>query len=168
MVAEKLEEKIDILYYNDPICPTCWGMEPHMKKFILSYGHLFNIHYKMGGLLPYWEKYSSVLISKPLDIANDWDSKSTDYQMPIDGDIWREDPLESSYPPSIAFKAIEIQSAEKSILYLRKIREMVFTKKMNINKWKHLFFAAKEVGCDLDQFKKDYDGKATRTFLSRP
>jgi len=160
----KLEEKIDILYYIDPICPTCWGMEPHMKKFILSYGHLFNIHYKMGGLLPYWEKYSSVLISRPLDIANDWDSKSTDYQMPIDGDLWREDPLDSSYPPSIAFKAIEMQSMEKSILYLRKIREMVFTKKMNINKWKHLFSAAKEVGCDLEQFKKDYDGKAREIF----
>ena len=159
-----MEEKIDIIYYNDPICPTCWGMEPHMKKFILSYEHLFNIHYKMGGLLPYWEKYSSVLISRPLDVAKDWDAKSIDYEMPIDGDLWREDPVESSYPASIAFKAIEIQSIDKSIKYLRIIREMVFTKKKNITKWKHLFRAAKEVGCDLEQFKKDYDGSAREGF----
>jgi 2-polyprenyl-6-methoxyphenol hydroxylase-like FAD-dependent oxidoreductase/predicted DsbA family dithiol-disulfide isomerase len=139
-------------------------MEPHLKKFSLSYGHLFNIQYKMGGLLPYWEQYSSVLISRPLDIAKDWDVKSTDYQMPIDGDIWREDPVESSYPASIAFKAIEIQSIEKSIKYLRIIREMVFTKKMNITKWKYLFTAAKEVGCDLEQFKMDYDGAAREVF----
>ena len=159
-----MEEKIDIIYYNDPICPTCWGMEPHLKKFSLSYGHLFNIQYKMGGLLPYWEQYSSVLISRPLDIAKDWDVKSTDYQMPIDGDLWREDPVESSYPASIAFKAIEIQSIEKSIKYLRIIREMVFTKKMNITKWKYLFTAAKKVGCDLEQFKMDYDGAAREVF----
>ena len=29
--------------------------------------------------------------------------------MPIDGDVWLEDPLNSSYPPSIAFKAAEMQ-----------------------------------------------------------
>ena len=118
----------------------------------------------MGGLLPYWEQHSSVLISRPLDVAKDWDAKSADYEMPIDGDLWREDPVESSYPASIAFKAIEIQSIEKSIKYLRIIREMVFTKKMNITKWKYLFRAAKEVGCDLDKFKLDYDGPAREVF----
>jgi hypothetical protein len=28
-----------------------------------------------------------------------------EHKTPLDGDIWIEDPLHSSYPPSIAFKA---------------------------------------------------------------
>ncbi|MFL2571745.1 MAG: DsbA family protein [Parvicellaceae bacterium] len=159
-----MEEKVNITYYNDPICPTCWGMEPHMKKFLFSYEHLLNVDYKMGGLLPYWEQYSSVLISRPLDVANDWDNKSVEYEMPIDGDLWREDPVESSFPASIAFKAIEIQNKQRAIKYLRIIREMALTKKINITKWKYLYRAAKQVGADLEKFKSDYDGQARELF----
>ena len=115
-----------------------------MIIFLLACTHM----YRMGGLLPSWEVYNSGSISKPSDVAHHWDEVSVYYEMPIDGDVWLEDPLPSSYPPSIAFKAAQIQDEKKAIEFLRKIREMVFLEKKNITKWQYLELAAKQVGLD--------------------
>ena len=117
----------------------------------------------MGGLLPDWS-YNSGGISKPSDVAHHWDEVSLHYDMPIDGDIWLEDPLSSSYPPSIAFKAAQMQDLQIAILFLREIREMVFLQKINITKWEHLEKAAINVGLDVKQFKTDFEGKAKKLF----
>lgn len=112
---------------------------------------------------PNWS-YNSGGISQPADVAHHWDEVSRYYDMPIDGDVWLEDPLDSSYPPSIAFKAAQMQDEEKSIVFLRVIREMVFLQKKNITKWEHLEIAAKQAGLDLDRFKIDYEGGAKGLF----
>jgi predicted DsbA family dithiol-disulfide isomerase len=129
----------------------------------LEYGNSIEIEYRMGGLLPDWN-YNSGGISKPSDVAHHWDEVSVYYDMPIDGDVWLEDPLHSSYPPSIAFKAAQMQDNDKAVLFLREIREMVFLQKKNIAKWEHLETAAKKVGLDAVQLKKDYEGKAKTLF----
>ncbi|MRG45314.1 DsbA family protein [Chitinophaga sp. SYP-B3965] len=160
----KSEKKpIKIVYYTDPICSSCWGIEPQLRKLKLAYGDVIEIEYRMGGLLPDWS-YNSGGISKPSDVAHHWDEVSLHYDMPIIGDVWIEDPLPSSYPPSIAFKAAQMQDKEKAILFLRKIREMVFLEKKNITKWEYLELAAGSVGLDMIQFKKDYEGKAKELF----
>src|SRR5690606_25578222 len=89
---------------------------------------------------------------------------SEHYDMPIDGDVWLEDPLHSSYPPSIAFKAAQLQDNEKSILFLRELREMLFLQKKNIAKWEHIAVAARKTGLDVDQLKKDFDGREATPF----
>lgn len=157
------KKPIKVIYYTDPICSSCWGIEPQLRKLKLEYGNSIEIEYRMGGLLPDWS-YNSSGISKPSDVAHHWDEVSIYYDMPIDGDVWLEDPLPSSYPPSIAFKAAQIQSNEKAILFLREIREMVFLQKKNITKWEHLQAAAKTAGLDLVRFKVDYEGKAKDLF----
>jgi predicted DsbA family dithiol-disulfide isomerase len=154
---------IHVVYFTDPICSSCWGIEPQLRKLKLEYGDALEIEYKMGGLLPDWS-YNSGGISKPSDVASHWDEVSAHYEMPIDGDVWLEDPLDSSYPPSIAFKAAQIQSDEKAIEFLRAIREMVFLEKMNITKWEHLNYAANLVGLDTVKFKEDYNGRANQDF----
>jgi predicted DsbA family dithiol-disulfide isomerase len=148
------KKPVKIIYYTDPICSSCWGIEPQLRKLKLEYGDNIEIEYRMGGLLPNWS-YNSGGISKPSDVAHHWDEVSVYYDMPIDGNIWLEDPLSSSYPPSIAFKAAQMQDYEKSILFLREIREMVFLQKKNITKWEHLELAAKKVGLDIAKFKTD-------------
>lgn len=159
--AEK--KPVKIIYYTDPICSSCWGIEPQLRKLKLEYGNAIEIEYRMGGLLPDWS-YNSGGISKPSDVAHHWDEVSAYYDMPIDGDVWLEDPLDSSYPPSIAFKAAQLQDQEKALLFLREIREMVFLKKQNIAKWENLEIAAKHVGLDPKQLKTDYEGKARDLF----
>jgi predicted DsbA family dithiol-disulfide isomerase len=154
---------IQIVYFTDPICSSCWGIEPQLRKLKLEYGNSIHIEYRMGGLLPDWS-YNSGGISQPSDVASHWDEVSHHYDMPIDGDVWLEDPLESSYPPSIAFKAAQIQSEAKALLFLREIREMVFLQKKNICKWEHLKMAATKFNLDTNQMKTDMDGKANDLF----
>lgn len=162
-IFKSVSKPIKVIYYTDPICSSCWGIEPQLRKLKLEYGNSIEIEYRMGGLLPDWS-YNSGGISKPSDVAHHWDEVSAYYDMPIDGDIWLEDPLSSSYPPSIAFKAAQIQDKEKAVLFLREIREMVFLQKKNITKWEYLEKAAKNAGLDLEKFKTDYEGKAKELF----
>ena len=160
---QSTKKSVKLIYYTDPICSSCWGIEPQLRKLKLEYGNAIEIDYRMGGLLPDWS-YNSGGIGKPSDVATHWDKVSVHYDMPIDGDVWLEDPLDSSYPPSIAFKAAQMQDNEKAILFLREIREMVFLQKKNIEKWEHLEVAAKKVGLNVDQFKTDFEGKAKEMF----
>jgi putative protein-disulfide isomerase len=157
-------DQIHITYFTDPICSTCWGIEPQLRKLKLEYGRYLTIDYRMGGLLPSWDVYNSGGISKPADVAHHWDEVSQHYQMPIDGDVWLEDPLSSSYPPSVAFIAARYQNPEKAILFLRIIREMVFLHKKNITRWEHLALAASEAGLDVERFRFDYEHRAIAGF----
>ncbi|MDF2188446.1 DsbA family protein [Paraflavitalea sp. CAU 1676] len=154
---------IRVIYFTDPICSSCWGIEPPLRKLKLAYGHLLEFDYRMGGLLPDWS-YNSSGINKPSDVAHHWDEVSVHYDMPIDGDVWLEDPLSSSYPPSIAFKAAQWQHRDKAILFLRALREMVFLQKKNINKWEYIAQAAAQAGLDSSQLKTDYAGYARTLF----
>ena len=122
---------VKIIYYTDPICSSCWGIEPQLRKLKLEYGDYFEIDYKMGGLLPDWS-YNSGGISKPSDVAHHWDEASLYYEMPIDGDVWLEDPLESSYPSCIAMKAAQLQSAEKAVKFMRIVREKLYLEKNKV------------------------------------
>ena len=163
IITQSSKKTIKVIYYTDPICSSCWGIEPQLRKLKLEYGNSIEIEYRMGGLLPDWS-YNSGGISKPSDVAHHWDEVSAYYDMPIDGDVWLEDPLYSSYPPSIAFKAAQMQDNEKAILFLREVREMVFLQKKNIAKWEHLEAAAKKVGLNAEKLKADYEGKAKELF----
>jgi predicted DsbA family dithiol-disulfide isomerase len=155
--------KIKVLYYTDPICSACWAIEPELKKFKLEYGHYVEIEYKMGGLLPGWEGFSDNNngISKPSDVAHHWDEVGEASGMSIDGDVWLKDPLSSSFPPSIAFKAAQNQGEEFAQKFLRRIREKVFLENKNIAKDEVLISAITECGGDTAQFKKDYKNDAT-------
>lgn len=161
--TKSIVKPVKVIYFTDPICSSCWGIEPQLRKLNLEYGNAIEIEYRMGGLLPDWS-YNSGGISKPSDVAHHWDEVSLYYDMPIDGDVWLEDPLDSSYPPSIAFKAAQMQDNDKALLFLRQIREMVFLQKKNIAKWQNLEIAAKQVGLNVKQFKTDFDGKAKMLF----
>lgn len=161
--VEPTDKPVKVIYFTDPICSSCWGIEPQLRKLKLEYGSNLEFEYRMGGLLPDWN-YNNGGISGPSDVAKHWDEASAHYDMPIDGDVWLEDPLNSSFPPSIAFKAAQMQDKEKAVLYLRTLREMLFLEKKNIAKWENMESAAQKVGLDIVQLKTDYEGKAKILF----
>ncbi len=166
LITDNLQPKnkpVKVIYFTDPICSSCWGIEPQLRKLKLEYGDKIEIEYRMGGLLPNWS-YNSGGISKPSDVAHHWDEVSVYYDMPIDGDVWLEDPLDSSYPPSIAFKAAQMQDKEKAISFLRELRELVFLHRKNIAKWEHMATAATHVGLDVNQLKTDFEDQAKTDF----
>ena len=155
---------VTVLYFTDPICSSCWGAEPQLRRLKAEYGDAIDIQYHMGGLLPGWDVYNSGGIGKPSDVAGHWDEVSPHYRMPIIGDVWLEDPLQSSYPPSIAFKAAELQDREKSLVFLRRLREQVLVEKKNITKWAVIAEAAAFAGLDTVRLKADYEGAANALF----
>lgn len=157
------KSKLTLLYFTDPICSACWGLEPQLRKLLLTFGEQLSITYVMGGLLPDWN-YNAGGISKPSDVAHHWEVVSKHYDMPIDGDLWLEDPLNSSYPPSIAYKAVALQEPKKAKIFLRQLREMVFMKKINIAKLATLKQVVHYLGLDSVRFEKDYHGKAKELF----
>lgn len=157
------KKAVKLIYFTDPICSSCWGIEPQLRRLKLEYGNDVEIEYHMGGLLPDWS-YNSGGISKPSDVAHHWDEVSQYYNMPIDGDVWLEDPLDSSYPPSIAFKAAQLQDEHKALVFLRGMREMVFLRKQNIAKWEQIGQAAADAGLDTTKLKQDYATTAKTLF----
>lgn len=158
------EKPVKLLYFTDPICSFCWGIEPQLRKLKLEYGAYVDIEYHMGGLLPSWEGFNGGGISKPADVAHHWDEVSAYIDMPVDGNVWLEDPLSSSYPPSIAFKAAQMQDEEKAIVFLRRLREMVFLEKKNISKWEHIAVAARDAGLDTAKLQEDVKDRAVKVF----
>ncbi len=162
-INEKHKKPIKVIYFTDPICSSCWAIEAQLRKMKLEYGNLLDIEYHMGGLLPDWS-YNSSGISKPSDVAKHWDEVSIYYDMPIDGDVWLSDPLNSSYPPSIAFKAAQMQDDNNAILFLRKLREFVFLDKKNITKWEYIQEAAIAADLDTSKLKNDYESAAKYLF----
>lgn len=154
---------VKIIYYTDPICSSCWGIEPQLRKLKLEYGDYFEIDYRMGGLLPDWS-YNSGGISKPSDVAHHWEEASLYYEMPIDGKVWLEDPLDSSYPSCIAMKAAQMQSKEKAVQFMRVLREKLYLEKKNIAKWENIADAAKAVSLDIEKLQTDYEGEAQNLF----
>ncbi|WP_211296430.1 DsbA family protein [Paenibacillus donghaensis] len=156
--------KVSVIYYTDPICSACWALEPSIRKLQEEYGSQFKLEYRMGGLLPGWQAFSDAGngISKPSDVAGHWEEIARHFNMSMDGDVWLEDPLDSSYPPSIAYKAAQLQGEKRAEAYLRRIREMVFLEKTNIAKEEHLLAAAGEVGLDTGLFLADFHSEAAR------
>ncbi len=155
---------ITVLYFTDPICSSCWGAEPQLRRLKLEYGDAIDIQYHMGGLLPGWDVYNSGGISKPSDVAGHWDEVSPHYRMPIIGDVWLEDPLPSSYPPSIAFKAAELQDRDRALVFLRRMREQVLVEKKNITQWTVIAEAAVFAGLDTARLHSDFSGAANALF----
>lgn len=155
---------VRILYFTDPICSSCWGIEPQLRKLELEYGDHFQMEYIMGGLLPSWETYGGRDVRNPQEVAAHWEEAGVYYDMPLDGDVWLIDPLHSSYPPSVAVKAAQLQDDKKAKKFLRRIREMVFLEKKNITRWGHLVQAALETGLDIIRFREDYQSRAAEMF----
>ncbi|WP_262249192.1 DsbA family protein [Parapedobacter soli] len=160
--TQSINKPIKITYFSDPICSACWGVEPTLRKLKLEYGDAIDFEYHMGGLLPSWEALGTGV--NPTVLASHSDQLSAHFQIPVNGDIWLQDPPHSSYPASIAFKAAQMQDEEKAISFLRKIREDLYVRGINIAKWKNLEKTAAAVGLDTDKLKTEYEGDAKKAF----
>ncbi len=155
---------VTIQYFTDPICSSCWGIEPQLRRLAVEYGSAVEVEYHMGGLLPGWDGFNGGGISKPSDVATHWNEMSQHYKMPIIGDVWLEDSLASSYPPSIAFKAAELQDKQMAHAFMRRMREMVFMEKRNIARQGVINEAAAQVGLDSVRLESDMKGAGDALF----
>ncbi|WP_349410759.1 ClpXP adapter SpxH family protein [Pseudalkalibacillus sp. SCS-8] len=148
---------IEIYSFVDPLCPECWGLEPVIKKLQIEYGTHFRLRHLMGGRIDYWnsvvQKRNGMCTKE--DVAKKWEITANRSGMSCDGDVWFEDPIQTPYIASIAVKAAELQGKTSGMLFLRKLREVLFLQKQNITKLDVLTSCAEEAGLDVEEFKKD-------------
>jgi putative protein-disulfide isomerase len=151
-------KRIKIKYYTDPVCSTCWIMEPYFLHFLEKYKNSIEVEYKMGGLLRSWDQFPTPegFDSKEAYLSQLWNEQSKKYGVVMNGDIWREQPIHSSFPASIAYYAAKIQDDQKAANYLRLIRENLFLQEKDISQTEVILNAVTEVGLDINKFKADY------------
>lgn len=157
-------KKIHLLYFTDPICSTCWSIQPHIRKLKLHYSDLIEIEYCMSGLLPKWENYDRGGIKNSHDAFELWKRLAQNFEMPINAEVWKTDPLNSSFPPSIAFKAAQIQDTDKAVIFLRRLSEQLFLKGVNITQEGIILKEAYESGLDIARLKRDLSNRAQELF----
>lgn len=152
---QEQQTTFEILYATDPICSHCWAMEPAWRKFLFHYGQHVHVRHLYGGLLPGWQGFADrgAGIFQPADVAPHWTAVSEHYQQPINPSVWLTDPLDSSYPASIAVHAVRLLAPEQESTFLRRIREMLFLEARNIARLDILIEAAEKIGIDAAQFR---------------
>lgn len=148
----KPTKTIDLYYVTDPICSHCWALEPELRRFKEEYGHYFNFHTVMGGLLEKWgggPVDPGNGIFGPADVAGHWREVGDHFRMPIDGTLMIHNPVQSSYPPSRVYKVIQKRHGdEKANEYLRRAREALFAFNDNIGQESTLIEIVNRMGLD--------------------
>jgi 2-polyprenyl-6-methoxyphenol hydroxylase-like FAD-dependent oxidoreductase/predicted DsbA family dithiol-disulfide isomerase len=163
----KTDQHLEIMYFTDPICSTCWSIQPQLRKMKMAYREKIEVRYIMGGLLPSWNDFNRGGIQKPADVYPHWREVAAASGMPIDGSLWLEDnPLHSSYPPSIAFKAAQLQDYDKALVFLRRLNELVFFENKNIADDNIIKKAAFDIGLDAARLLRDMKFTAPELFYN--
>src|SRR5690606_22099041 len=111
------QASVDVYYFTDPICSHCWALEPALRRFEHEYGHQFRLRTVMGGLLENWNGFEDAKngISSPADVAGHWREVGEKSRMPIDGSLWHDDPVTSSFIPSRVYKVIQEQDEKLAL-----------------------------------------------------
>ena len=150
------QKKVDLYYVTDPVCSHCWALEPVLRKFSAQYGQYFNMHTLMGGLLENWDGFADTAngITGPADVAGHWREVGDHSRMPIDGTLWYDNPIKSSFIPSRVFKVIHKQSPGLANTFLRRARETLFAFNKNIAQDEILIDLVNKVGLNGDDIVK--------------
>ncbi len=146
------QRSVQLYYVTDPICSHCWAIEPVLRRFVEQYGHYFNFHTVMGGLLEKWHDGPidpANGIYKPADVAGHWREVGQHSRMPIDGSLMIDNPVQSSYPPSRVFKIIQKNHSDaQAFEFLRRAREALFAFNHNIAEKSEMIEIVNQLGLD--------------------
>ncbi|MGY3715955.1 DsbA family protein [Sutcliffiella cohnii] len=166
----KPEKKINLYYVTDPICSHCWALEPTLRRLKEEYGHYFNFHTVMGGLLEKWGDGPvdpANGISGPSDVAGHWREVGEYSRMPIDGSLMITNPVQSSFPPSRVYKVIQKKHGdEKANEYLRRAREELFAFNANIAEVSVMIENVNNLGLDGEEIVKEAGGPIGQQLLN--
>ncbi|WP_051901190.1 DsbA family protein [Streptomyces aureus] len=145
-----------ITYVTDPICSACWILEPAWRSLTERYRDLIDVRHVYGGLLRGWQGFHDAGngIRRPEDVAHHWDEFARISGQPINSSVWWSDPIDSSYPPSIALAAVRQLAPEHEEAYLRRLREELFLDGRNIAASELLETLVVELGLDVVAYRR--------------
>lgn len=164
------ESLVEVVFYTDPLCSWSWALLPSWRRLIDAFGDRLTYRYRMGGMIGSWDTYDDPLnsVSKPSQMGPLWYQVRETTGVDLDHQIWMVDPPSSSYPPSVAVKAAELQSLVSGERYLTRIWRAVMTERRNISRRDVLLELAKELVSvepevlDVQRFRRDLNGEAAR------
>lgn len=164
------QKSIEVYYVTDPICSHCWAIEPVLRRFKEQYGHYFNFHPVMGGLLEKWHDGPidpANGIYKPADVAPHWREVGEHSRMPIDGSLMIDNPVQSSFPPSGVYKVIQKNHNDTlAYEYLRRAREELFAFNQNISDPSVMIEIVNKLGLDGEAIVNEAEQPAGQQLLN--
>ena len=168
-MAKTLYKKptIKITYFTDPLCSTCWIVDTYIDKLKQAYKGIITLDIKMGGMLESWEhfEFQDKQIQKADYLCNLWENESQKNGVCLDAEIWKVNPVSSSYPASIAYYAAKLQDENKAYSFLYTLREMLFLQGKDISQEEVFVTAAIENELNVDDFIEDFrSGRAEELF----
>ncbi|TCS88445.1 putative DsbA family dithiol-disulfide isomerase [Anseongella ginsenosidimutans] len=163
-------DRVEIVYYTDPLCCWSWALGPEWKKLLEEFNEKISWRYCLGGMIQDWDHYDDPLntISRPAQMGPLWMEAMHRSGRKIHYNIWMEDPPASSYPACIAVKSAEMQSSRAGTLYFEALQEAVMCKGRNIAKPEILMEVAKDLAAknpgllSLTDFSRDLRGEKSR------
>ncbi|MFH0993795.1 MAG: DsbA family protein [bacterium] len=125
-------EKVDFYYFTDPACSHCWALDPVMNRVKHEWADHLRVVTVMGGMIENGMAYADRTSEEATEMASHWAEVGLYYNIPIDGSVWTENPISSTWPASIAYLAIHITQPEAADKFLRLVREAAFIERKNI------------------------------------
>lgn len=167
-------DRIEIIYFTDPLCCWSWAMEPQWRKLIFQYKEHLNWSYCMGGLIPSWNGFVDNInsVSRASQMGPMWMHAEQISGMPMRATIWTDNAPSSSFPSCIAVKCATSQSPQLGELMLRKLREYCHLIKKDISDTFVICEAAQQLALEissfrLEQFLVDFEGKTGQDFFRK-
>ncbi len=159
--TSKEADRVEVVYYTDPLCCWSWALEPQLKELKARKGEALDWRYCMGGLIPDWNSYHDPVnsISRPTQMGPLWMEVKYKFGVTLNDRIWFTDPPASSYPACIAVKTAGLQSAAAAEEYLSLLRKASMEDARNIARKAILFEEAEKITVPFDQelFRKDLE-----------
>lgn len=163
-------DRVEIVFYTDPLCCWSWAMLPELQKLKASFGDLIHITYCMGGLIKDWKSFTDPLnnVSFPSQMGPVWMDVSLKTGLKINDALWATDPPESSYPACIAVKTAALQSAEAEAAYFKHLAAAAMEDGKNISRPEVLVRVAEQLAkalpdiFHLNDFLRDYNNESSR------
>ncbi|TMM14750.1 MAG: hypothetical protein E6G00_00005 [Actinobacteria bacterium] len=143
-------------YYTDPACSWSWAAEPFVRRLMWEFGEGLSITWVMGGLARDYTATRDVyqwLLGHWLEVADRT-------RMPIDPLLWKEGPIRSTYPASMAVKAALEQADDGAYRYLRVLREGLLCFRRKLDTTEPLVEAARDACLDVERFRIDLQSHA--------
>jgi putative protein-disulfide isomerase len=139
---------VQVRYYTDPACPASWGHQPVVRRIAVEYGDEVELRWVMGGLGRDYTGHERALLVR-------WTEEAGDIAMPMDPLLWKEGPIQSTYPACMAVKAAGEQGREAETRYLRALREGLLCFRRKLDTTEALVDEARRVGLDVERFRID-------------
>lgn len=140
VVSISSTKPIEIYAFIDPLCSSCFDLQPILRKLQVEYGQYFTLR---------------IVLSTKLSNLNSF----------CKSDSINDNDFTHSSLPSIAIKAAELQGKRVGMRFLQKLQEQLFLDTKSVATYSSLISIAEQAQLDVQEFKSDiYSNEAKRAF----